>query len=57
MINIAKLPIPRVEKIEVEWSEGYLEQQKIFFSIIGQSIRKAEMVSKKKGGKGKNETD
>lgn len=57
MINIAKLPIPRVEKIEVEWSEGYQEQQKIFFSIIGQSIRKAEMANKEKGGKGKDETD
>ena len=57
MIIIAKLPIPTIEKIEVEWSERAEEQQKIFFTMIGQAIRKAEMASKEKGGKGKDETD
>lgn len=49
MIIIAKLPTLMIEKIEVTWSERAEEQQKIFFTMIGQAIRKAEM-SKKKGG-------
>ncbi|MFS8542114.1 hypothetical protein [Tepidimicrobium xylanilyticum] len=57
MIIIAKLPIPTIEKIEVTWSERAEEQQKIFFTMIGQAIRKAEMANKEKGGKGKDETD
>jgi len=53
---MARLPTPVVEKIEISWSEKHKELQKTFFTIIGQAIRKAEM-SKKKGGKGKDETD
>lgn len=57
MSNIAKLPIPTIEKVEVVWNDAYQEQQKNFFTMIGQAIRKAEMANKEKGGEGKDETD
>lgn len=52
---MARLPNPIIDKIEIMDSENY--NQKKFYKMIGQAIRKAEMAEKKKGGEGKDETD
>lgn len=51
-----RLPTPVIDEIEVVPLEDN-RSIKTFYKMIGIAIRKAEMIEKKKGGKGKDETD
>lgn len=51
-----KLPDLIYDGMEIIWPKDYKNMEKNLYSMFGLAVRKAEM-SKKKGGKGKDETD
>lgn len=52
---MARLPDPVLSEVEIVESQNN-DRKITFYKMIGQAIRKAE-IAKKKGGKGKDETD